>query len=43
MLRPQVQPDFKVGPDLVARYKDAAFMTSLGPSNVRTVTGGSIK
>jgi hypothetical protein len=40
---PQVQPDLKTGPDRVARYKDAAFMTSLGPCTVKSVTGGSIK
>lgn len=40
---PQVQPDFKVGEDLVARYKDAEFMTSLGPCKVKTVKGASIK
>lgn len=39
----QVQPDFKVGEDLVARYKDAEFMTSLGPCKVKTVKGASIK
>ena len=38
-----VQPDFKVGSDLVARYKDAAFMTSKGPCTVRSVAGATIK
>jgi len=39
----QIQPDLHVGADLVARYKDSAFMTSLGPCKVASVTGGSIK
>ena len=39
----QVQPDLRVGSDLVARYKEAVFMTGLGPCKVASVAGGSIK
>jgi len=38
-----VQPDLQVGPDLVARYKGAAFMTTKGPCTVRSAAGGGIK